>query len=250
MPSTIAALLIFAAGIAPGFLLLRGYQRARTYTDPPLTLYAIAQAIVLSACILLVAFPLVGWIVLGWAEHGTLLEGFHPWVLWGCLILLLVLPYLMGLFAGRLVDVLIAREEPDLPPRVAGRRFERLMSWGRKRLRQAQWDETLDWLGLSGPGTVWDRVWTQTVGTGEPVIVEIDLDADETVTGVFGEQSFVTTSPEPRQIFLEREYEEADVEEGRVLQERERSKGVFIDATAVRSIRFLKHVPVHDAHIE
>jgi uncharacterized protein DUF6338 len=79
-----------------------------------------------------------------------------------------------------------------------------------------------------------DEAWTRIGGLDEPVFVELDLGEDASIFGYFASESFATTSPHPPGVFLEAEY----AEDGDTMVEIDTSRGVYVEASNIRSISF------------
>jgi uncharacterized protein DUF6338 len=163
MPSTLEAGVILLVLIAPGFLLQRGYQRGRTYPLPSLNLYATLQALVLSGVILLVSAPVGGFSVARWVDNDTLTTD-HRWAAWTYFIVLLALPYPIGLLAGRVAETIAAPKE-HIPAVIRG-------SWGgqrllavRRRFQGSPMHETIKWFGFLGAPTAWTRHGPESEGS-------------------------------------------------------------------------------------
>jgi hypothetical protein len=242
MPGSFEAAVIFVLIIAPGFLLQRGFQRGGTYAVPSLNLYAVAQAVVLSGVVLLLSAPVGGFCIAKWVDDGTLVTD-HRWAAWTYFVGLLIVPFLVGLVAGRVAQTLFSPMGGQFPASVKGNQAVRALLWLRERVYGSAFADWLGWAGFMAAPTVWDRVWLEVVGEREsPLVVEVHVGEDEPIVGAFASESFATTSPQPHGLFLETEYGA----EGDRLVEYENSKGVFVDGSQIQSLRFFEHNPLED----
>lgn len=219
VPDTFAAVAIFSLAIAPGFLAIRGYSRRRYRTTPDRDLYAVAQAIVVSAVWLGVAWlallgagdPAKDW---GLIPHdGMILEAHKAdVVILGLAVL--TLPYGFGVIAAWLVN------------KLEGVRGEK--AWRFIRMT-----------GLVRPPTAWDRAWltfNRHQGAGQVVV---RLKNGLVVRGGYGKSSQADLSPSPHQLFLESGFGYAEGEEGElVAMEAEGSAGIFIEGSEILAIYF------------
>ena len=112
----------------------------------------------------------------------------------------------------------------------------------RRKIQDSSVPDWIYWLVGEGAPTAWDRVWTDIGEQGKEVLVQVDLTDDGQVVGVFASDSFVVTSPQQHGLFLQREY----AEDGAKLVEVESSKGVFIDGSQIKSLRFYRHQPLEE----
>jgi hypothetical protein len=218
VPSTFQAALIFALLISPGYVLIQGYRRGRSYSIPDRDLYVLAQAVVAS----------LGWVAAIWFLQS--LAG-NPISHWGVVpqdnlllsrhqagIALLVLgvefaPFPLGLTAGLVVDALQSNDSVR-----AG----------------------LHWTGLFEPPTAWEHAWNEAARRAENsgqgwFDISIRLKSGAVITGRYGAKSRADLSPHPaHQIFLETAYGpdgEGASEDGTI-------GGVFIDASEIATIYF------------
>jgi len=144
MPTTLEALAIFAAAIAPGYGFLNGYQHQRTHSPPDRDLNLFAQAFIVSSAWIAATWWPAGHLLSGWAANGEL--GAHEVEAWLLACGLLGLPY----FLGRLIGLLLLR--------VADRGPKWLLS-------------LFSALGLFEPPTLWESTWERARGRGSVVLV-------------------------------------------------------------------------------
>jgi len=223
MPSTLEAALIFALLISPGYVLLQGYRRARSYSVPDRDLYVLAQAIVAS-----LAWIASVWIVLsaagdpvsGW---GIVPENDNRLTAHQTTIALLVLgvelvPFAVGSLAGFVVNALQRAERAHM---------------------------LLGWTGLFEPPTAWEHAWNEAAArlssdaAQQTVDVSVRLRSGGIVRGSYSGGSRVDFSPRPHhQIFLETAYGLDDSELPPKLTGDGTIGGVFIDASEIATIYF------------
>lgn len=178
MPSTVEALIIFAAAIAPGYGFLSGYQHQRTYSPPDRDLYVLAQAFVLSSIWIAMTWWPAGHLLAGWARDHQLPA--HELEVWLLSCALLGLPYALG----RLLGLLLLR--------VVG--------------RGPQWlDSLFEALGAFAPPTLWESTWERVRARGSAVLV-VRLRDGTVIEGQFASQSRVDFSPRSPRLYLERAY--------------------------------------------
>jgi len=223
VPSTFQAALVFALLISPGFVLVQGYRRGRTYTVPDRDLYALAQAVVASLGWLAVVWLLLllfGDPILRWGlapQNDSLLERHR-----GELALLLLgiefVPFVLGLAAGSTVNTL--------------QRSERARS-------------LLGWTGIFEPPTAWDQAWNEAASRAkmsspqQSIDVSVRLKGGGIVEGRYGSASRADLSPRPtHQLFLETAYGLDDSETPATLLGDGTIGGVFIDASEIAAIYF------------
>lgn len=192
MPDTLNALLLFSVFIVPGFLLQRGYLRARAHGVAQADLHALAAAIVWSLVVLAVAWWCGGQSVLGWLEAGTVNQ--HLKQTYGLALGLLLAPYPIGLVAGVISTALAQKMEV-----IREERAEPGTKWAR-----CLW--VLDSFGFFGAPTVWDGVWGQF--WTRRIYVRVRTKTGQDIVGAFEKGSWVGLSPEPAQLFLSTVYRE------------------------------------------
>ena len=217
------AAIVFALLISPGYLLLQGYRRSRSYTLPDKDLYVVAQSVVASLAWLswvwLALLPL-GDPVDHWGlvpQNGALLER-HRATVAALFVGLEFGPFIIGVVAGRIVNLLHGTEQ--------ARRI-------------------LSWTGLFEAPTAWDHAWNQaaaraTAPGGAPTIdVRICLRTGGVVEGRYGAGSRADLSPRVNhQVFLETAYGVDDSSGERRLLGDGTIGGVYIDASEITSIYF------------
>jgi len=218
-PDTVVALAVFMLAIAPGFLAVRGYSRRRYRTVPDRDLYAVAQAVVVSAMwlalvwliLLKVGDPIRAW---GLIPNDTGAIRSHQAAIVGLGFAVVTLPYGLGLTAAYLVD------------RLEGVRSEG--AW--RRIRRT---------GLVRPPTAWDRAWLtfrRRQGAGQVVV---RLKNGLVIRGGYGKRSQADLSPSPHQLFLESGFGYAEGEDGDAVEvEAEGSAGIFIEGSEIAAIYF------------
>jgi hypothetical protein len=177
---------LIALLIAPGFLLIRGYERRRYRHQPDRDIYAVAEAIVASAI----------WLGLSWV---VLLRIFgdplsdvglfpvdekrledHPLGVVSLGLAVILLPYGVGVGGAAVGNAL-------------SRTTRRPFSW----LRWTLWK-----LGFFKIPNAWDRAWAQLERHGAGHVV-IKMKDGSFVVGGYGKQSRIDVSPLPtRTIFL------------------------------------------------
>jgi hypothetical protein len=222
VPSTVEAALVFALLISPGFMLIQGYRRGRTYTVPDRDLYVLAQAIVASlgwltlvwALLLLVGDPVKSW---GLFPHrSTLLERHRG----GFALLVLgveFVPFILGSLAGTAVNALQG------------------VGWARTRLL---------WTGLFEPPTAWDQAWSEAAARAEGsglgwITLSVRLKSGTVVEGRYGARSRADLSPRPdHQVYLETAYGLDDSQTPATRLGDGTIGGVFIDASEIATIYF------------
>jgi hypothetical protein len=207
--------------VAPGFLAIRGYSRRRYHAPPPeRDIYALAQAVIVSAIWIAVAWvllllagdPLAAWGV--FPHHPKLLDHHRvDIVLLGLLVA--TLPYWLGAIAAGVVDR-IAGKPRSVPFRV------------------------LRWTGLLQTPTAWDRAWagyTASQGAGEVVV---RLKGGHMVRGGYGKRAQVDLSPSPPQLYLESGYGYTEGPDGgeHVQPGAYGEQGVFIQGSEIEAVYF------------
>src|ERR1700727_187928 len=222
MASASQAVLLFALLVSPGFVLVQGYRRGRSYTVPDRDLYVLAQAVVASLgwlaivwlLLLVVGDPLRQW---GIVPENTRLLMKHQGASVALLLGVEFAPFGLGLASGSVVDTL-----QDI-------------AWARSYFK---------WTGLFEPPTAWDQAWNgegsqASTSSEQSIDVSVRLKGGGVVEGRYGRASRAHLSPRPdHQLF---------VETGKGLEDRETSSvwlgdgtigGVFIDASEIAAIYF------------
>lgn len=211
MESQFQSALVFALFVVPGFLLIRGYARGRTHAVPPLGLYALAEAIVASLLLLMIAWwPLHLGDIIRWADDGTLLATHEAALFWFTASMVLA-PYPAGRVGGVIMEAIGSRPASKV-------------------------NKLMTRCDLLGPPTVWDSAWTQMKDQGRAWAIIRTIGGDE-IVGVFAADSRVGTSPLERQIYLEQEYGETADGFGIISDE-----GVYVDESSIESIHFKRIV--------
>jgi hypothetical protein len=221
--STLQAALIFALLISPGYVLLQGYRRARSYSVPGRDLYVLAQAVVAS---------------LGWASSVwfVLTALGHPLSRWG---LLPQNDHLLETHQTRIALLLLGVE---LIPFVVGLVGGFVVN-GLQRAERAR--VLLGWTGIFEPPTAWEQAWNEaasrvgTAGGSQAIEVSVRLKCGELVRGRYGSLSRADMSPRPsHQLFLETAYGVDDRDTPARLVGDGTIGGVFIDASEIATVYF------------
>ena len=213
LPSNFGALGVLLLSIIPGFIATSVWARARPWRGPEGNLRTVLQSLTLSVVIQLLLSPLT--LVWLYPVRHRLEEFPERTATWVGLVVLVV-PVLLGLVAGKLTNVL---SDPE-SLRVRGR-FRRALA----RLWPAP-----------APPSVWDWVFSAKPPHGSFVVVEF-LDGRR-IAGVFAEGSLALTSPEPQGLFLVSEWELNEF--GDIIGPLPDTSGVMILRTdEVRSVRIL-----------
>jgi len=215
VPTSQVALGILLVAIAPGYITVAAWARARTWKGPSSDLRTIIQALVLSAVVQAVVAPLtVFWIL----PVRTSLAS-HPWRITVWIVLsVIVVPVVLGLGAARVTDKLF-----DPSAIVVKGRF-------------AEWLNRI--VPATTPPTVWDWLF-KADRFPESGFLVVDFDDGTRVAGAFAKDSMVLTSPEVHGIYLEREW--TLDEDGDVQGELPGTGGLLIPSTDnVRWVRILK----------
>lgn len=213
MPTSVAALTILLLAIAPGYVAVSVWARARTWKGPAGDFRTILQALVLSAVVQAIMLPLTAvWILpihSSWEHYPGRLA------VWA-LATVIVLPLVLGVAGARLYDFVFA------PTKEKNTGF------------RAALDKLL------GPGiapTVWDTVFV-TDRVPEAGFLVVEFKDGHKVAGAFASASIVQTSPEPHGLFLEREW--ALTDEGVVWYELPATQGLLIPTVEdVRAVHIL-----------
>jgi len=225
MLTTIQAVFVFALFVVPGFLLRSGYVRTRAHGLAERDLYALARAVVGSAFLIAIMWWWNGSNIVNWFHAGTVRS--HENAIYAHVAALLILPYPIGLLAGSLAGLALQilqriREffdRPNAQPNNAGRRLFK----------------ALDQSGLLSAPTVWDNMWNERFKDQAAPYVRVGLKSGREIVGTFGEGSWVGLSPEPRQLYLSKEYR-PDIAGG--WEPVPDTKGVFVDASEIEFISF------------
>jgi hypothetical protein len=203
--------LVFTLFVVPGFLLIRGYTRGRTHAVPPISLYALAEAVVASLFLLLIAWwPAHLAHFMDWAHSNRLVPD-HETQAYNVFAVLVLTPYPLGRVAGGLLDAVARRPSSKLA---------RMLT----RLR------------ILGPPTVWDAAWSLLHDEGRAWVV-IRTKGGKEIVGIFAKNSRIGTSPLERQVYLEQEYGMTPEGFGIISD-----KGVYVDAAAIESAHFKRIV--------
>jgi|ERR1041385_8143934 hypothetical protein len=223
MPSTLQAALVLVLLIAPGYVLLQGYRRARSYSVPDRDLYVLAQAVVAGLgwiasvwlVLSLVGLPLSQWGLL--PEKNRLLEA-HQAAIALLVLGIEFLPFALGLLAGFTINWLQSAQRARL---------------------------VLGWTGIFESPTAWEQAWNEAaaragaVGGSRTIEVGVRLKCGEFVRGRYGSSSRADLSPRPsHQLFLETAYGLDDKQTPARLVGDGTIGGVFIDASEISTIYF------------
>jgi hypothetical protein len=223
VPATFQAALIIALLVAPGYVLIQGYQKGRAYTPPDKDLYVLAQAVVASLGWLSVVALLL--VVLGDpAKHWGLLPPKmrlleeHLGPVASLVIAIEFTPFALGLAAGGTVNA----------------------------LQRAAWARSLlDWTGIFESPTAWDQAWMEAAyragmsSEHQSIDVSVRLKGGGVIEGRYGGASRADLSPRPtHQLFLETAYGFDDSETPPRLLGDGTIGGVFIDASEIAAIYF------------
>jgi Family of unknown function (DUF6338) len=215
VPTSQVALAILLVAIAPGYITLATWSRARTWKGAASDLRTIIQALVLSAVVQALLSPLtVFWIL----PVRTSLSD-YPWriVIWIVLAVIIV-PVILGLGSAKLTDKLF-------PP-------SQLFVKG----------SFLEWLNRIAPAptapTVWDWFFLAERAPESGFMV-VGFDDGSRIAGAFAKESMALTSPEAHGIYFEQEWMLDD--DGNIFAERPGTKGLLIPARdKVRWLRILR----------
>jgi hypothetical protein len=205
VPATLEAVTVFVLLFAPGFMLTRGYLRGRAHTLPQRDVYTLAQGVIASVFVIAAAWLLGGDVVLDWVQDETIDE--HRGDAAAVLLGLLTVPYLVGRTAGAVIDRL--GDSPQSLPMTA-------LSW---------------MLDLDAP-SAWDDAWLRAY-KHDWALVSVELVDGRLLTGLYAGNSIVDLAPNPRQVFLEREYRYVD---GQLVAVP--GSGLFIDGSQITAIHF------------
>ncbi|MHB8619323.1 MAG: DUF6338 family protein [Chloroflexota bacterium] len=209
MPASREALFIALLAIAPGWIAVQVWARSKTWVPPSTDLRTVLQAIWVSVVVQIVAWPILGWRLFGVrndVEHHTTLA------IWWAVLVVLIIPLLGGLLAGKLSDALHLRKVQNPTP------FQRAMNY---------------WWPTNFPGA-WDALFAQGIPDGAFLVLQ--LDDGKLVAGAYGANSYVTTTPQEKGIYLETEW--LIDEDGFVTTRVLGSQGVLVhDASKVGSVR-------------
>jgi hypothetical protein len=222
MPTTLEALAIILVAVVPGYIAVTLWARTKTWERPPTDLALILLAIIFSAVIQGLLFWLtVPWL---WPIRDELIK--HPWRVgfWAFFVLIL-LPAIGGIYAGRLSDLLFGAR-----PLPRGR-----AAWKQELL------PPINQLLPNIPPTSWDKFFLRRVPPGKILVITLD-DGKQIAGSYYGtrsEGSFSMTTPQKQGIFLNREWTlDATGEPGRPIPA---SRGVLIPR-----IDNIKHIRVFD----
>ncbi|HET9849874.1 MAG TPA: DUF6338 family protein [Candidatus Dormibacteraeota bacterium] len=218
---TLQGLLVILVAVVPGYIGVTFWARTKTWERPPSDLTLILLAVIVSAVIQAVLFPIT--IVLLWPVRDHLVD--HPWSLWWWAVALIVIPAIGGTYAGRISDLIFG-----------------VRGWPRSR---PEWQEEffppLNELLPNVPPTAWDQFFLRAVPRGKLLVVT--LDGGKVIAGSYygtrTEGSFSLTSPQRHGIFLNREW--TVLENGEPDRPIAGSRGVLIP-----SVGSIKHIRVFD----
>ena len=215
LPSNVAAIAAILLAIAPGFVAITVWARARTWRGlgDASDLRIVLQSLALSLVVQVIVSPLtIAWV---WPVRTSLVE--HPvriavWLSAS----VLVAPFAMGLIGGKFTDALIERR--DYSPGKFIRTVSRF------------WPYPV-------PPSIWDWLFTTSPPNASFLIIEFK--DGRRVAGIFESGSMAMTSPEPHGIFLSEEWTlDSD---GNLFGPIPGSAGIMITATDdVRIVRVLE----------
>jgi hypothetical protein len=193
VPATAIGALI-ALLLAPGFLLVRGYERRRLHTPPDRDIYALAEAIVASAIWLGLAWLVVTKIFdvnlrrIGILPADQAVLGRHPIEVIGLALAVVLVPYPLGVLAAWVAD------------RIDGSRTPRVVRFKRRARR----------FGFFAVPTAWDEMWTRAQNAGRAHVV-LKLKDGSYVVGGYGRPGRADVSPAAtRGVYLSRAHAQVD----------------------------------------
>ena len=202
LPATLEGLFVLLLAIAPGYVAVAFWSRAKTRRAAGSDLIVVLQSLTLSLVIQVLALPLT-YIVFNPVRKS--LFDYSPFsaALWLRLVVLIV-PIIFGSVLNRIED-----------------RF-------RSRLL---------WVWPPAPPSAWDSFFTGTIPEGSFVLVEFE---DGTrVAGTWEEGSYAVTSPDTHGLFLAREWLVDD--DGNFVEVVKRTAGVLVpNDSKIKRIRILK----------
>jgi len=223
LPATLEALAVVLVAVVPGYIAVTLWARTKTWERPATDLTLILLAIIFSAVIQALLFWMtVPWL---WPIRDELIK--HPWRvgLWAIVVLIL-LPAVGGIYAGRLSDLFFGARRQFLPTDLAG--------WRRELL-----PPVTELLPQVLP-TAWDRFLLWHIPRGHILIVT--LDDGKRIAGSYYQGSFAMTSPQKQGIFLNREW--TLDEKGELGRPIARSRGVLIPTIdSIKDIRVMERPP-------
>jgi hypothetical protein len=255
-----STLIWFAVLIVPGFLFVRGYFRGRSRIAPEQPLYFLAQAVVVS--LLLVA---AGWWlgcrhVAHWAEHHTLSR--HEGYAYRTAILLLLVPFPLGLLVGGIIEWLIERlmtASAVLRPKVEALRVAKALPKPdrkpavKKARKQARYGsalllrvlEILEQRELLDEQNAWNKTWRRLRrdirdrGEGAFVMVRVRTKSGEEVTAGFGANSWAAFRPHPEDLYVEQVFRPVDENDPTgPYAAMEDGLGMFFAANEIEAVEF------------
>lgn len=206
MPATREALIIALLAIVPGWIYVQVWARNKTWAPPTTDLRTVLQAISASLVIQILAWPILGRRVFDVRDH---LQNHTTLVVWWLALVVLLIPFVAGLILGKLSDLLDQQNIHGL-------------------------DRWLRFLWPASLPSAWDLFFAQRIPDGG--FLTIMLDDGKIIAGAFGSQSYVTTTPQDKGIYLEVEWL-VDAN-GFITNAVPNSGGILIhDATKIKWIR-------------
>ena len=187
LPATIEALGIVLVAVVPGYIAVTLWARSKTWERPPTDLTLILLAIIFSAVIQVLLFPItIPWL---WPVRDHLID--HPVrvALWA-VVTLIAIPAGGGIYAGRLSDLFFGVRRSMIPRDRSG--------WRRELLPPPA--------DLFKPITpsVWDSFLNEHIPHGR--ILVVTFDNDKILAGSYYQGSIGKTSPQRQGIYLIREW--------------------------------------------
>lgn len=180
IPGTLEATVILLLAVAPGYIAIVTWARAKTWQGFGSDLDTILRSLAVSLLVQVPMLPLA--LVLGLYPNFTHVTGSHAGGLFVWLLLtVLAVPIGGGALASWAYDTWLVPLAKS-PERIVSQRF-----WAPK------------------PPTPWDRFFSQTVMNGSWLVLR--LEDGSYVAGTWEEGSFATTTPNPHGLYLKREWQ-------------------------------------------
>jgi hypothetical protein len=217
-PGTLEGLGVVLVAVVPGYIAVTLWARSKTWERPPTDLRLILLAIVFSAVIQALLFPLtVPWL---WPIRNHLIE--HPVrVGFWAVTALIAIPALGGIYGGRLTDLFFGARRASL-------------DFGWAALKRVVFASPVELLPPVTP-SAWDGFLLEQIPRGR--ILVITMDEGKVIAGSYYAGSFAKTTPQKQGIFLNREW--TVDEHHRPVSPIATSRGVLVPA-----IDKIKHVRV------
>lgn len=204
MPTTFEALLVLILFVLPGFILMRVITKARPHSETS-DFRFIVSAILFGT----IVHAIFGWwtidVYLSYTAETLSEDGFWSFYLWFVGVIL-VAPTIFGFVLGKLAEV-------------------------------AWIDNLLVMFGLS----VSDRMptaWDEVFGSGKGYWIIVELNDGRKLGGFYSTNSFVSASPNPRDIYIEQVWEVG--EDDNFLYQIEPDEGIWIEGAQIRLLKFFK----------